>query len=587
VKENYIILVFSVLVGVIFVFPQLLFVARQGSHYQGLPILQVDDADIYLARMREILDGHYLVSSPVFFEYKGEMPLLPPTGEYVYVILAYILGLSLTSTYILTQFLFPALLFFLVYQYMRLLIKEKNSSTHVLACVSAGILVTLGYDLVDYGTLLHTLQGVTHPTNFLIWARPVNPILGALFLFSFLISLYCFLRDSTRCTYWYVCAVVCLSFMMASYFFAWSYTLCIAGLLGVWYVIKADYERVRRIVGVVGGAILLSLPYWYIVSRATQSPWYKDAQGLMGVFHIHTLFLNKLLLLVGVLFLIAYGIKRNVVSLSWVFVGASIIGGLVALNQQVLTGFAVWPYHYVQYTIPLFLVAFTYILYVYIRPWRSWIAEGCMYALCTLSIIYAVYSQYTVYAFSYDRFSQAQPYQEVASWLTHNTPKDSVVLVNESDDEYFTKIIPAFTHNNVYVSSYRFTLIADPHTRFLRNYFSLLRLRGVTPRTIDQYVRDHHDEAVTLLGSQWQSLLSTPGIDRIQDTYLDETLANLTSRYTEYFKKDFLSELRLYRIDYILSKGALLEHVRAQLGNPYPVIDIQGIYIYDLSKKSS
>ena len=68
IKKHYLALIFSILVGLIYAAPHLFFIISLGDKYHGLPLMATANEDAYIFRIREILDGHYLVGSPVYFE---------------------------------------------------------------------------------------------------------------------------------------------------------------------------------------------------------------------------------------------------------------------------------------------------------------------------------------------------------------------------------------------------------------------------------------------------------------------------------------------------------------------------------------
>ena len=58
---------FSILVGLLSVAPHIISMYMLGNSYRGIPFLYSDNEDYYIARIHEIIDGHYLVGSPYFF----------------------------------------------------------------------------------------------------------------------------------------------------------------------------------------------------------------------------------------------------------------------------------------------------------------------------------------------------------------------------------------------------------------------------------------------------------------------------------------------------------------------------------------
>ena len=106
--------------------------------------------------------------------------------------------MSISPVAVLTasRFLLPAILFilvyFLIYKMTTLSVsppwkegEEKSPSPSLkggggnilvakITAITGGILVTLGYDLVDYRTVLGLPRGSAKVGDFLLWSRPVK-----------------------------------------------------------------------------------------------------------------------------------------------------------------------------------------------------------------------------------------------------------------------------------------------------------------------------------------------------------------------------------------------------------------------------
>src|SRR3989339_1428561 len=112
-KKHTLATLFAVLVGLLSLFPSILAPLAVGGDYAGMQFLYIDDEDIYRARIHEVMEGHIGVASPYFFEYKDMPVMVPPINEWLYALPALFFGLSFVIT--LSKFLFPALLFLLIY----------------------------------------------------------------------------------------------------------------------------------------------------------------------------------------------------------------------------------------------------------------------------------------------------------------------------------------------------------------------------------------------------------------------------------------------------------------------------------------
>lgn len=566
-------LVMTLLVGIIGIGPHVFFRMSLGAEYQGFYILQTDNEAEYLAKVQEIFDGHPLLGSTPFFEYKDSFPLLPPTLELFYAFAALVFGASIPVVFIASKFVLPASLFFLVYLLIHRLNGGANPARSKMNALAGGLLIVLGYDLVDYGTLWGYLSGSISPTNFLLWTRPVNPVIGAILLYSVLLIAWSFNNEHSRRYrfFLYTAGGAAIALMIGSYFFSWFLTLSIIGILAVVNALRHRYAFVRRVLLMSAIGIILSLPYWYIVWNAGASPWYDDAAFRTGFSLGHSFILNKLLLLSLVVFFAVTALFRLEKKEWWWFCLALLLGGFVAFNQQVITGRTIWPFHFVQYTIPLSLsVIFVVFFHVCVQRYRkAWSAVVGFVIVISLSL--GIYVQASVYTRFHDEYKQKQSYVAVFSWLNASAPKDCVVL---SEDDLFSRMILAFTHCNVYWTSNVHFLI--PWERLRHNYFTYLRLKGVSAEEIGGYLENNGDEVLGYfygLGGL-QAGYSYPPFITLKQTLRED--------YKNFFSNDFKKELEKYRIDYIISQGPLSEKVKQSLSGLVLVSEINDFFVYAL-----
>ncbi|MDO8564795.1 MAG: hypothetical protein Q7R88_02250, partial [bacterium] len=258
-----------------------------------------------------------------------------------------------------------------------------------------------------------------------------------------------------------------------------------------------------------------------------------------------------------------------------------LLGGLWAYSQQFFTGRTIWPYHFVQYTIPLAMVALFVLLYNTVRGWNRhmW---GLLAAFAALSsVAFGIYTQASTYASARPVYAALQSRALLFDFLNVQV-KDCVVLVDESSEEMsrLNTLIPAFTHCNVYSSTELFALIAPD--RGFYNYAARLRLRGITPNSIDSYLSAHERQAAGYLYSNWQGLFGVKDFPDFTDALLPERLAAFPKEYRDYAAGDFKAQLGRYRLDYILSDGPLLPQVARELPQLQKIFDKDGIILYSI-----
>ncbi len=578
-KEHRYAALVAVFIGLVMVGPQFAFRWSLGAAYNGVYMFATPNENAYVGIMHEIIDGHPLVASMPFFEYKDQIPLLPATIAWLYALPTLLLGVSLYSTVIVSKFIFPAILFLSVYAFVYLLCSgEASLKAQAKWCaIVGGLLVVLGFDFVDYRSLAQVLSGQIVRQGFLIWGRPINPISGAIFLFIFVACIWKLWQTHSK--KYFITAGVMLALMMASYVFSWTLAVVITGLIIILNMCRKNFRVTRDLMLVLLIGSVLSLPYWINVIRASQSPWYEDASKRIGFFYTHTPHLNKFLIVALLLFgaLSAYSFYKESHQIDkdwWWFSFFLIISGLVAYNQQIITGREIWYYHYVFYTIPFTYSALLIILWHVIQPLfpRLWLA--IMVILAMSSIAVGVGTQYQAYHARYQEFANRQNYRGFINFF-NDAPKDCVVLVKEKNINELSNIIPMFTHCNTYFSPEVEGVLMPPE-RIQHNYMTILRLRGVMPTTLNDYIQSNKEEVALRLQFELYRTAGQP------DQKLNDLLLQFPKMYANFYQVPFANELHTYKIDYILSEDDLAANVKSQLPGLTLVFSDGRYYVYTI-----
>lgn len=579
-KRHWLAVVCAVAVGVMYIAPHIAFIASLGAEYKRIPIMNTPNEDFYLARVQEILDGHPTIGSAAFYEYKDQMPLSPPTVEFIYALPTLLFGISPTATLLASRFLLPAVLFLLVYFLVRRLIEGDESIAGTVTALGGAFLITLGYDLVDYRSIWNFfVHHAPLSTGFLIWSRPINPIFGALFLFSFLLCIVSLVQRRERIAWRILGASSLLALMMASYFFSWGIALSVLVVLVALLLLRREYQTAGTLALIVPFGVLLSAPYWIGTWRAAQSPWYEASVLRSGLFLTHYPLLNKFLLATFAFFFLLLLIdfvkkRKNGIVFQWerwhLFSLSFLLGGLLVYSQQVLTGRTVWPYHFVQYTIPLAMVVVMTTLF-YMRKNIGYLWHASIGCAVLASLLYSITVQTTVYQNSSPYYKELQSRAPLFDWL-NKKERDCVVLVVEprpSGRYGLEGLIPAFTHCNTYNSTWVYSLMPDERIAF--NYLVHLFFQGVTPLTRDAYLKSYPQEPQGRLFSNWKGLYGVSDFPDFSDHLLAERTQQIPPAYQKFFAQDIKRELKQYRLDYIVSEGPLTPALFAKLGNP-PVV---------------
>ncbi len=550
IRRHAVVFLFAILVGLLSVAPHLLAVHAIGSAYRGIPFLYLDNENEYLARMQEIVDGHPSIGSPFFYEYKNDLAVQPPLGEWAYVLLSRATGRTLPQTLVLAKFLFPAVLSLLVYAFLWRLLPADRPRMRVLGSLTGGLLVTLGYDLLSIQDVLSVLRGQDIGVHLSLWTRPVNPIVGALLVFGYLNLLWEVLLNHRR---WAVPFAGVLLGASVFYFFSWGVLISVSAILVAILAMQTDWVGVKRIVLAMIVSFVVSAPYWVSTLSSVSGEAGRALALRNGMFFTHAPLLNKTLLVALVVFVLAsiYLVRRGTawrefVREPWWLISLSLLlGGLWALNQQIVTGRMIWPYHFVQYTKPFAMIVVIVVLIRAVACWPRAVTASAF--LFSAFVLLQAGTAAATYRSVLSHFRERQNDSALGVWLNVNAPKDCVVLAKESDEHLPRFFIPAFTHCNTYISSWVFSGV--PLERVRHNYFIYLRMNGVTADNVRAYMREHPHYVRGYFFEDWQQLFATTS-----DAWFSAKVEELSHAYGDFVHGDFHSQLRQYRLDYLVTE---------------------------------
>lgn len=551
----------AIFIGILFLIPPYLARIDLGDKYHGAPFLYQSDDENYLTNIQEVIDGHLSVSSPVYSGYKDSPSTILPLGEYLYAFPVMILHISVLSVITATKFIFPALLFLLVYYLVYLLVREHDEVDARVGAIAGALLVVFGYDFVSAGHIISILHNISGSGYSSIWARLVNPISGALLLFLLLIVLWKIINKSNRFLP-YVGGV--LIAMMVGYFFSYALALSISFALLIIMLFKKRGEEARSLLVVLVVGVLPVIPKIFALLQKSVSSANDHAFTKIGLFYTHTPLLNKFLLLALFVFvlvsLIAIFKNSNYIKTTpnwWLYCFALLAGTFLAFMQQIISGITIWPQHFVQYSIPIVYVVGIVSLYKFVRPLSRKIWNIGMWVIILASLSYGV-----IICFSYranmENYLLNQRYVPIYKWLNNTPMNDGCVVLASEDENYISSKIPAYTHCDVFYSVYNYYGV--PQKRVERGYLAWLRIREVSASNVVAYLNAHRMEVRSTMFTNWLQLWHDSGdswLKSIQNeteltVWEDNAVDHLADSYRDYLKVDFGTELKQDKLDYVI-----------------------------------
>ncbi len=576
IQKHWVAIILAVIVGLIMVGPHLFFIYSLGDSYNGIYQMQTDSETVYLARMQEIVDGHPLLGAVPYAEYKDRPPLLPPNAiDFLLAGISILFKISLPALLLITKFVFPAILFLLIYGLILKMCKSADSKlSSRLVALAGALTIVLAYDFTG---LWRNITTITSTNTFLLWSRPINPIMGALLLMSLALLLWQGRNDQRIRPRSVIIGGILFAPLISSYFFTWGFALA---FMLCWAFIQFIIGRKRPaytiILSVLFG-LALSLPYFYQTHLATIHLDFVYAAAKQGLLHSRAPIISNITIIVVALLALSAFIRR--ISLRedwWRFSIALSLGGAIALNQQIVTGVTIWPFHFVQYIKPFSAIVFFIFLFYIVRPRLPRLFTPFMMLVIGGSLIFGIATQVAAYRNSFTLYAERQRYGDLFQWLNEHVPRDCAILAQDGNKTTFMFWIPAFTHCNSVVNANNHYLL--PPERIYHEFLVILRMRGVTANDIKAYLAENRDWAIVhFYGVQSDHPIAN---EYRQTQAQNAILARVEREYPVFISRDFLAELKQYQIDYIIADGGLsLDLVRALHLSP-PIITVGGIAVY-------
>ncbi len=550
----------ALIAGCIAGLPQVIAREALGSADLGIPYLVHDSEGEYLSRINEILDGHPSVSSPVLYEYKNSIALMPPSGELLFYVLPMKLtGLSLSAIIFLSRFFYPAFLFFLVYLLIFSLLNRRDAGAKISA-IAGSFLIVIGYNLVDYrGFISYLIRGGNWQET-LVWDRLVNPITGAILLFAFL---WLFLRAVNKKDRYLSLVISALILaVMSGYIFSLALGLTISVLVGVYFAWRRNWPLFVRALIPAVTMLVFNAAYFSSVFLAMGGGFLASDPRKSGMFltHVPTLNMISIITLAAVLLFLAVYFRQDKAGEEekrwWWFSLATVLASVIVYSQQIITGRTVSPQHFVQFTTPLNIAVAVVFLHNIMRfrvkiLW--WVMISLIFIISAISgwrLLSAVPSVIPQYA-------DLQSFAGVINYLNANAPPDCVVYVSSDYGNEINRFIPGLTSCNVYHSFYIYNGV--PADRVMHNFLVNLRLRGIAPAAVDKHLDANRFWAQAYFFRDWNDMfccrdkwLAKIGNKKEIDQWFVSVKKDIERQYVEDLSQDLYDELIRYRLDYFV-----------------------------------
>ncbi|MFH0874128.1 MAG: hypothetical protein V1846_04815 [Candidatus Komeilibacteria bacterium] len=568
-KQHWSALIIAFGIGLVTLMPQLLLLQEAGSSYRGIDMTGTDTEEYYIIRVREAYDGHWNIASPDLSEYKAKPYAQPPLMEIIEGTLARILGVTAMQIVTIGKFVFPALLFLVLYGLFYLISRSRS-----LSLVAPATVILASNFILSPGGVLGILRADFSGLNTIVdYSRPINPQMSSLIFFFWLYFFYSWLKSHKNSQYFV--AVLFLGLMFYTYIYSWmlAFGLIVLLLLASFFpsVTHLSLPR-KKMFWLLGGALIISLPYWYNFFRSISDPIYPLLQKRYGFYSSHQFIWSNILFLDFVVLLAFYGRRSKDWLFYWFLCQFAALFFLI--NQQVITGLRFYPGHWHWYYIAPLTIFFVYWCLYRIISGRSLFLRYLITVIILL-LVFAngVTRQYLGYEKNKALALDSQRYAAVYQWLEKNSSPDDVVLAHGQ----LNVDLPIYTHDNSYLSRWgEFYLV--PMERFRDRLYANLYLAGANDRNIDSFVSQKNKDVYEYLFGRYQLKTGACKEGCFTQAQLDQVKADYLTWLQKVDSRQFFQQ---YRLDY-----ALWDKQSDQQWNldQYPwlqaISEINGIKIY-------
>ncbi len=405
---------------------------KTGDTYRPLTFAAHADAAVYGIRANAVYGGQWLAGDISIPEYRGNPSSLPLLNPLIMGGLGRLLG-SLDRAFILSDFLFPPLIFIALY-----FLAFEITRVRALAIFFASLFIFIPKAILPFPpfspALLHTFLQRVMPdaSGILYFVRFEYPKIT--FLFS-APALYATLRAIRREEGWSTwLAGICFGLMFYTYLYDWVYFLAGISLMGVMLALSERYGACKRIAKIAGIGLIMSVPYWYNFFLLRHLPQYQDIALRIGMetgrFVRWTSVWKSYARIAVLIAVMGSVVPRRDRAL--LFYASGLLGAyIVVVNIQLVTGINPHPDHWYRISFLPLALAMLVAGYWAARRYLSAavLSYGVITAVLCTGFLFGrtLLSQYAYSQNDAQYYVVKRPYAAAYEWLTHYAPPRSLV----------------------------------------------------------------------------------------------------------------------------------------------------------------
>lgn len=466
-----------ILVSLIYGLSNIILSFNLGRDYQPLVInknspIAKDETYAYAPQAKHILEGNLFVGEVYTKEYQNfPTPFVGETlPSWVMAALALLTG-SLPAAFIAADFIFPPIIFLLLFVTARCFIKNFFFAAAVafLTVISRDLIATIPYPHETWQYIT-----VAEQRNFLLhFARAFHPQVTFVFFAAAFISLIKVFSSGGK---WLPIAALGIFFaaLFYSYVFYWTYFATFMVIVFGLSLIRRNFQVARGLVlaGVV--AFILGLPYFFNMYNFYKLPLAADFTAKSTLAYLDLPLTLFRYLIITIIFALVTKLKDFKFTVLCLFI---LTGVLIPLFSKIVIGQDLETLHYLRRAMMPFatITALTILYLVFYKNTK--VIYLLTVIIFTIAIFLGLKTQIVATKTISPYHQLDKDLGEVFVWLNNNSQKNEVV---GSLDTFLSRYLPVYTDNKVFFPPTDRTV--TPTTEGVERYAIVANLLGIDPK---------------------------------------------------------------------------------------------------------
>lgn len=439
--------IFIILTSFIYGLPNIILSLKLGNGFTPFTLSYVspiarDESFAYAPEVNYILQGHLFLKDAYVYEYAlSPSPFMGESApSIIFAFLSKLTG-SLESSFVAADFIFPPIIFVLLFKLTRIFIKNNLNS------LSIAFIATVARDFIAVIPFPHeTIQYLTAAENqnyLLYFSRAFHPQLTFIFLSLALITFLKMIEAPRR--KYIILSGLLFGILFYCYIFYWTFFSAFVGLLLIYFAITGQRKILKAIIISSILAFTIASPYLYNIYSFYKLDTVADFVAKSSLLNVPLPVTLLRYLFIALMFLIFFKKRSNNSIVFFLFLFAGII---ITPVSKLLLGQDLETFHYLRRALMPFATLSLFIVLYGILIGKTAVLKGISVLIIIVFFAFSLNSQITASKIIEEVHTRNSDLESVLFWLKNNTEKSSVV---GSLDPNFSSLLPVYTQNKVFI----------------------------------------------------------------------------------------------------------------------------------------